>query len=92
MIIVYRSSGKAINSKIHKYSLYHTVRQDPKPIPGQIMDQMFTEKSSRGKTILHSEESRVTPVQQEHNCIDNIQRLGEEVRKNKPVIKSANFR
>lgn len=49
MTIVYRSSGKAINSKIHKYSLYHTVRQDPKPIPGQIMDQMFTEKKQQGQ-------------------------------------------
>lgn len=80
----HRSSGKAINSKIHKYSLYHRVRQDPKPIPGQIMDQMFTENSSRGKTTLPTEESRVTPVPQEHDCIDRGRRLREEVRRNKP--------
>lgn len=72
----HRSSGKARNSKIHKYSLYHTVRQDPKPIPGQIMDQMFTEKSSRGKPTLDTEESRVTPVQQEHECIHLARRCG----------------
>lgn len=88
---VYRSSGKAINPKIHKYSLYHTVRQDPKPIPGQIMDQMFTEKSSRGKTTLHTEESRVTPVPQEHDCII-FKGCERRSGKNKPVINSANFR
>lgn len=33
------------------------------------MDQMLTEKSSRGKPTLETEESRVTPVQQEHECI-----------------------
>lgn len=32
---VYNSSGKAINSKIHKYSWYHIARQYPRPFHRQ---------------------------------------------------------
>lgn len=32
---VYKSSGKAINSKIHKYSWYHIARQYPRPFHRQ---------------------------------------------------------
>lgn len=35
MTTVYKSSGKAINSKIHKYSWYHIARQYPRPIHRQ---------------------------------------------------------